>query len=382
MATDRPSVRRRLSTLQAMATIALAALLVYGAASFLARLQSTIFILIASTFLAYLIYPLVHRLQRRMPVILAILVVYLAIIAIIAIIVKIFVPPLITDASLLIKSAPKIIGDLSQEIADPNNKVFGWLPSSVRDYVAHLPQELVKAAQRYGFDVAQQIAGYLFSVFTLFATVIVVPVLTAYIMLDAENLLRTFLGFFPARIRPKAKAVVADLDRVLGGFIRGQLIDCVIVGALIFIMLAILRVPYAYLIAVVAGVLNFVPYLGAIVGFIPSVILALVYNGVTNALIVGVSFAAIQQLDGNVIVPRIMKESVGLSPVWIILSIIAFSELFGLVGTFVAVPTAAMLRVLKMHFLPDPVEPEEARPTPLDEALRLDEAELASPERK
>ncbi|MBV8600289.1 MAG: AI-2E family transporter [Candidatus Eremiobacteraeota bacterium] len=378
---DRPTERKRLSVLQVLATIALGALLIYGVATFFGRLQGTVIIVIASTFFAYLTYPLVRYLARQMPVILAIVLIYLALLAAIGLVVTLLVPPLLTDASLFIRGLPRLISTLSAEIADPTNKLFAWMPPGLRGYVATLPQQLLLALQHYGFTAAQQVATYLFSVVSIIATVVVVPVLTAYMILDSENLLRTFLGLFPERGRPKAKAVLADLDRVLGGFIRGQLIDCVIVGVLIFIMLTILRVPYAYLIAVVAGVLNFVPYLGAIVGFIPSVILALVYNGPTNALIVGLSFAAIQQLDGNVIVPRIMRESVGLSPVWIILSIIAFSELFGLVGTFVAVPVAAMLRVLKMHFLPDPVEPHEAKPSPADEALRLDEEEIASVER-
>jgi predicted PurR-regulated permease PerM len=117
-------------------------------------------------------------------------------------------------------------------------------------------------------------------------------------------------------------------------------------------MLAIMHVPYALLIGVAAGILNFIPYAGAIIGFIPSVILALSFNGVTNALIVAALFAVIQQVDGNFIAPRVLKDNVGLSPFWIIVSILAFTELFGLVGTFLAVPVAAMIRVLRDHLVP------------------------------
>jgi predicted PurR-regulated permease PerM len=93
---------------------------------------------------------------------------------------------------------------------------------------------------------------------------------------------------------------------------------------------------------------------GAIAGFIPSVLLALAYNGWQNALIVAVGFAIIQQIDGDFIVPRIMKSNVKLSPVIIILSIVTFGSLFGIIGAFVAVPTAAILRVFKLHFAPSP----------------------------
>ncbi len=190
-------------------------------------------------------------------------------------------------------------------------------------------------------------------------------------LLDQENLARVFLGLFPIRSRPKAKAVLLDLDHVLGGFIRGQMIDAVIVGVMMFIVLTIFHVPYAYLIAVFSGVFQVIPYLGAVVAFFPAVTLALIYNGDGNALAVAIAVVAIHQLDGNVIAPRIMRDSVGLSPLWVIISVLAFTELFGFPGTFVAVPVAAMIRVLKMHFLPAPVEAEEVPATPRDESLRL-----------
>ena len=360
------------AALRILATIALSALLVYGTLSFLGRIQTTVVILIASTFLAYLIYPVVRILNRRLPMLLSILIVYAVIILFLALVVAYLLPPLIIDGAAFAKSFPKLISDLSHAIQDPHNPVFGWMPQLVRDYLATLPAQLGSLAQNYGFNAAQQVLLYLLSAVSVAAGLIIIPILTAYIMLDAENLLLTVLGLFSGENRPKAKAILADLDRVLGGFIRGQILDGVIVGALVFVALLILRVPYAYLIAVAAGILNFVPYLGAVIGFIPSVILAFVYNGPTNALMVGVTFAAIQQLDGNVIVPRIMKENVGLSPVWIIVSIITFSELFGILGTFVAVPVAAMLRILKMHFLPEPVPVEEKELLPEEEELRVD----------
>jgi predicted PurR-regulated permease PerM len=117
-------------------------------------------------------------------------------------------------------------------------------------------------------------------------------------------------------------------------------------------MLTVMHVPYALLIGVAAGVLNFIPYAGAVIGFIPSVLLALAFNGPTNALIVAILFAVIQQIDGNFIAPRVLKDNVGLSPLYIILAILVGSELFGIIGTFLAVPVAAMLRVLREQLLP------------------------------
>jgi predicted PurR-regulated permease PerM len=169
---------------------------------------------------------------------------------------------------------------------------------------------------------------------------------------------------FAVKYRARAEAVVDDLDKVVGGFVRGQLIDGAIVGTMIGVMLAIMHVPYALLIGFAAAVLNFIPYAGAIVGFVPSVIIALFVNGPTNALIVAGLFALIQQIDGNLIAPRVLKDNVGLSPLYIILAILVGSELFGLAGTFLSVPVAAMLRVLREHLMPLPAS-EAEQPSPL-----------------
>ncbi|GAC1426643.1 MAG: hypothetical protein NVSMB64_32930 [Candidatus Velthaea sp.] len=125
------------------------------------------------------------------------------------------------------------------------------------------------------------------------------------------------------------------------------------------------------MVGVAAGILNFIPHAGAVVGFIPSVALALFTNGPTNALIVAGLFAVIQQIDGNFVAPRVLKANVGLSPLYIILAILIGTELFGIAGTFLAVPVAAMLRVLRENFLPSPASQIEAPPDTSPQPLKV-----------
>src|SRR6202011_3089735 len=125
--------------------------------------------------------------------------------------------------------------------------------------------------------------------------VLVVPVLAAYMLLDAESLKANFLGLIPQRLHAKTESVIADLDQVVGGFIRGQLIDGSILGAMLTVMLSIMHVPYALLIGVVSGALNFIPYAGAVIAFVPAVILAYTTNGLTSAIIVAVLIVVIHQ---------------------------------------------------------------------------------------
>jgi predicted PurR-regulated permease PerM len=211
------------------------------------------------------------------------------------------------------------------------------------------------------------------------ATLIIVPVLSAYMLIDAGDVRRNVLGLFPPKHRAKAEAIIDDLDKVVGGFIRGQLIDGAIVGAMIGVMLTIMHVPYALLIGVAAAILNFIPYAGAVVGFVPSVVIALFVNGPTNAFIVAGLFAVIQQIDGNLVAPRVLKDNVGLSPLYIILAILIGSELFGLAGTFLSVPAAAMLRVLREHLIPRAVPEAESLSSLTRKPLRSARPEKAAP---
>ncbi|HEV2643751.1 MAG TPA: AI-2E family transporter, partial [Candidatus Elarobacter sp.] len=161
----------------------------------------------------------------------------------------------------------------------------------------------------------------------------------------------------PQKLHAKTESIIADLAQVVGGFIRGQLIDGSILGGMLTVMLLIMHVPYALLIGVVSGALNFIPYAGALIAFVPAVLLALAYGGPVHALIVAALIVVIHQIDGNFVSPRVLKDNVGLSPFWIVLAILAGSEMFGLAGTFLAVPVAAMIRVLRVQLLPAPVEP-------------------------
>src|SRR5664279_421246 len=107
--------------------------------------------------------------------------------------------------------------------------------------------------------------------------------------------------------------------------------------------------------------------------------IALFVNGPTNAFIVAGLFVVIQQIDGNFVAPRVLKDNVGLSPLYIILAILIGSELFGLAGTFLSVPVAAMLRVLREHLIPRPVPEAESPPSLTRKPLRSTRPDKATP---
>jgi predicted PurR-regulated permease PerM len=344
--------RRVTYALKILCLLVLALVLTAALVDFLGRIPATGFLLTAALAFAYLIYPLVERLGRIMPRVAAILLVYLGIGLFAAAAAVLVVPPLSDDARQLIASFPDLIGRIRKEMIAPSNPLVRYIPASDRMYVANLPAQIGAIIQTYGIATAERTLGVLLSTVSILATFIIMPVLSAYVLLDAANIRRAFITLFPLRLQAKALAVLEDLDKTASGFIRGQIIDGVIVGTMIGTMLWLMHVRYALLIGVLGGVLNLIPYAGALVSFVPAVLLSLLYNGPANALVVTVLFAVIHQVDGNFISPRVLKASVGLSPVWIILAILVGSELFGAAGTFLAVPISAMLRVLVLHFVP------------------------------
>jgi len=355
--------RRVTYVLKVLLTIAVAIYLLVGVLNFFAAIRTTGLLVIASVFFAYLIYPLVRRLNHDLPLIWSILIVYVSLALVTALGVLLIAPPLAEEFQLLGQQIPTFVHETQTQLTTPTNPLLLRIPTSARVYMASLPAQFGNLVQTYGFDAAQKTVAIVLSTFSLIAAGVIVPVLAAYMLLDADNVKRNVMGLLPAKHHARTERLIDDLDNVVGGFIRGQLIDGAIVGAMIFVMLLATRTPYALLIGVAAAILNFIPYAGAVVGFVPSVLLALFTNGPASALLVAALFAVIQQVDGNFVAPRVLKDNVGLSPLYIILSILIGSELFGLIGTFLSVPVAAMLRVLREHFLPAPVSKAEAPPS-------------------
>ncbi len=362
------SITRALKVL-AIAALSIGLLMLFVEA--LRLLGTSGLVILASIVIAYLIAPIVGVLRRRMPMWAALLVTYVGFAAVVLVAFFAIVPPLFNEARSLISDLPAAFTYLQNEILNPKNPFVAKLPPAVIEQIKTLPSQINAFVAKYGFGVAQATIGGLFSVVTLFLSLIIVPVLSAYFFFDTAEIKRGFLGIVPRAARPRTAAILADLNTTLGAFVRGQALDGLILGALIAIMLAIMHVRYALLIGVACGILNLIPYVGALIGFVPAVVLALVFNGWQNAVIVAILFCVIQQLDGNVILPRVMKGSVQLSPLVIIIAILIGSAYFGVIGTFLAVPVAAILRVLKLHFAPAPTPAQLATDEKRVTALEL-----------
>jgi predicted PurR-regulated permease PerM len=174
---------------------------------------------------------------------------------------------------------------------------------------------------------------------------VIIPVLTFYFLKDGDMIFNTIKRMIPPHSRRRIYPLARDIDGVLGGFIRGQLMIAAFVGVLSTIALLIIGVDYAILIGVIAGISNIVPYLGPVIGGGLAVLFALLISPF-RALMVIVAFLVIQQVESSILEPYIFSGQVGLHPALVVLALLAGGSLGGLLGLLIAVPTAAVIRVL------------------------------------
>lgn len=296
--------------------------------------------------LAYLLNPLVevlerHSISRKR----SILIVFSLIIAVVMTIVFLALPTLYNELSKLAVILPNAI-QLFTEWIDGLREQFKatGLPSRVALVLdQHLGQGEVIIAERLNLFLAN--LPKVLSTVTLY---ILSPVIAIYFLADWKGLGLHFNRMIPQRGRMEWRRLWQDINHVVRQFVRGDLVVAVIVGILIGIGVKLIGMEYALLIGVICGIFDVIPYFGPIIGAVPAILLALTKSP-AMAVKVALIILIVQQLEGNVISPKLMGDSVGLHPLWVVFALLAGGELAGFWGMFLAVPVAAVIRVVLNH---------------------------------
>ncbi len=186
----------------------------------------------------------------------------------------------------------------------------------------------------------------LWSAFVWIKNILIGLIVMAYLLNMKEKLLGQIRKLIFAVLPVNwARAVIREcefVNRMFGGFIMGKVVDSIIIGMLTFVILSFMQMPYSMLVSVIVGVTNVIPFFGPFIGAIPCFVLILLASPI-KSLYFAVAILVIQQLDGNVIGPRILGDSTGLSSFWVLFSILLFGGLFGFVGMIIAVPLWAVI---------------------------------------
>jgi predicted PurR-regulated permease PerM len=253
------------------------------------------------------------------------------------------VPMLVRQLVQLVNAAPTILGELQ-----------GFLSAKfphAMDSDSVVRQSLValgKTIQERGGELASGLLSSAMSVLNALIFIVVVPVVAFYLLLDWDHMVARIDAALPLDHRDQVREIATEIDRVLAGFVRGQVSVCLMMGAYYAVSLIAVGLQFGLVVGAIAGLVTFIPYVGALIGGTLAIGLALFQfwgQWVSVGTVVGI-FAVGQFLEGNVITPRLVGKSVGLHPVWLLFALSAMGTLFGFVGMLVAVPVAAALGVL------------------------------------
>lgn len=199
----------------------------------------------------------------------------------------------------------------------------------------------------------QGIVGATTAIFDLFVTVVV----SVYMLLERDDIKNFFASLSNAMFPKKTTESIAKYFRktnsIFFSYISGQIIDAVIVGFIIGIALSIMKVKYGILLGFLVGVLNIIPYFGAIFGVALTIIITIFTGGFAKAIGVGIVIIILQQIDANIINPKILGNSLDLSPILVIFAVTVGGSYFGVLGMFLGVPVIAFVKFIIMNFIED-----------------------------
>ena len=197
---------------------------------------------------------------------------------------------------------------------------------------------------------AGQALGYLSTISKVLFMAITITALTGHWAVSGQRLVQSMLISLPQASRLKASALVSDIEGKVSGYLGGQGLLCLAIGVLAFAAYALIGLPNAMVLAIIAGLMEAVPMIGPLLGAIPAAVIALTIS--PNMLIwVVVATVVIQQLENNLLVPRVMKKAVGVNPFVSLLSIATFSALYGIGGALMAIPLAAIIQLVLENFV-------------------------------
>lgn len=283
--------------------------------------------------------PIIKSWQKYMPRWVAILALYLALILGIAAIFSLLVPPILNQLN-------DFLGYIQtrSDLASGNESIAQLQNSLSLVAEGHSTQVLTQLFTQFKGSLSAVYSGAL-GVFGGIVAILTVFIASFYLLVEEKSFYKFIRNMLPKTHVKKANEVIEGITLKMGSWLRGQLLLMLIIGVLVAVSMAILGVPYALLLGVWAGITEFFPVIGPILGGLPGVILAFTSLGLVKGIIALVIYIVIQQLENTILVPRIMGKALGLSPVVIIFSLLIGGQLLGFVGLIVAIPVAAALSV-------------------------------------
>jgi len=294
--------------------------------------------------LAYVLNPIVRRLDGlRIPRAASVIGLFAVLGGIVTAALLTLIVPAVQQAQALI-SNPEIIVNAATGLLDRAQR----LPY-VGERIANLEGDALTRFARQNAPPTQAVlntalgfVGGVFGVFGAILNLFLLVIVSIYLLIDKERITGAALGMIPGTVRDQVVELLEAVESAVVKFVKGQLLLSVIMGVVGWAIAISTGTDYALLIGLWVGLMEFIPVLGAFLGAIPAVVIALISSPV-QALIVAGLFLVAQQIEGNILVPRIMGGSVGVHPLWVLFAVLAGTALYGIVGAIFALPVVAII---------------------------------------
>lgn len=311
--------------------------------------------------LAYILDPLVDLLEgRRVPRTLAIVILTVPVLAILAVLVLIGIPAAVRQLADVLEQAPVFFQRVADWVENARERLLRvdlplmdeealveQLRSIDAEAVVTFLEERRAALGSWAWESLVGMGRGIGAVIGLAGYVVLTPVLTFYLLRDWDRLKASLGDLVPRGRRDSVLGFAREYDGLLGRYLRGQITVALTIGAITGVGLALVGFPYAAMLGLIVALFSVVPYLGLLLSLLPAIFIALVSGDVGVALLkVAVVYGVAQGLEGAVVSPRIVGESVGLHPVWVVLALALGGFFFGFVGLLIAVPAAVGIKLL------------------------------------
>lgn len=297
--------------------------------------------------IAYFLDPVADRLQK-LGLSRALSVALIAVLTVIlfAIVALLVIPTLASQATALVESAPELSRKLQTFVTEhfPDVADSG---SILRKSLTGIGESI----KERGGQMVETVLVSVSSLINVLVLFVIVPVVAVYLLYDWDRMVARIDDLLPREHAPTIRYLAREIDRSMSGFIRGMGTVCLILGTYYAVSLMLAGLQFGVVVGAAAGLLTFIPYIGALVGGALAIGLAL-YQFWGDWLSIGIIaaiFAVGQVAEGNFLTPRLVGGSVGLHPVWLIFALSVFGALFGFVGMLVAVPVAAAIGVIARY---------------------------------
>lgn len=287
---------------------------------------------------------------------LSVLIIYLTVALIIFIMINFIIPNITASITELASSFPEYYNTAIEYFSNlPEDSIFNKI--NINEIIENMKQINIMESILNTLtlnNISQYIKGVVGAAGVIFDLFVIIAV-SIYLLLERGKI-KEFLkslakALFNQDTNRKMNKYYSKTNRVFFSFISSQILDAFIVGTLISIILLIMKVKYAVLLGFMIGLFNIIPYLGAILGVLIAVIITLFTGGFSQAITMLIITIVLQQVDANIINPKILGSSLELSPIIIIFSVTIMGAYFGILGMFLAVPIAAMIKVLLLDFI-------------------------------